>query len=194
MDGLTLLREAESAGLQVHAEGDKLVVEGPKSAEPIALRLIEHKADVLPLVQPKTAPAFLNFPHETVLREAPYTRSDGIPTEWAQGAIKLRSMAGPTDINAERWRVILADAAAFMERFAAQAAVLGWITAEIWGVHRIAPLQRLDAAGLVVLLRGREIAALTEDRATIRTPTGKFLSFRRADVDTRGQRLLWEAD
>ena len=50
MDGLTLLREAESAGLQVHAEGDKLVVEGPKSAEPIALRLIKHKASVLPLV------------------------------------------------------------------------------------------------------------------------------------------------
>ena len=50
MDGLALLREAESAGLQVHAEGGKLIVRGPKSAEPIALRLIEHKADVLPLV------------------------------------------------------------------------------------------------------------------------------------------------
>ena len=50
MDGLALLREAESAGLKVHAEGDKLVVRGPKSAEPIALRLIEFKTAVLPLV------------------------------------------------------------------------------------------------------------------------------------------------
>src|SRR6266540_5032060 len=50
MDGLTLLAEARTAGLEVHAKGDRLVVRGPKFAEPLALRLIEHKAELLPLL------------------------------------------------------------------------------------------------------------------------------------------------
>ena len=69
MDGLALLREAESAGLQVYAEGDKLVVEGPRSAEPIALRLIQHKASVLPHVatdQHAVARWLVNHPPEHV--------------------------------------------------------------------------------------------------------------------------------
>jgi hypothetical protein len=50
MDIVTLLREAESAGLQVRADGDRLVVRGPRSLEPLAKRLLERKADLLPLV------------------------------------------------------------------------------------------------------------------------------------------------
>ena len=50
MDGLTLLAEARDSGLEVRADGDRLVVRGPKEAEAIALRLIDHKAEVLPLV------------------------------------------------------------------------------------------------------------------------------------------------
>jgi hypothetical protein len=42
MDGLMLLRRARDAGLVVTAEGDKLVIRGPKRAEPVALLLIEH--------------------------------------------------------------------------------------------------------------------------------------------------------
>jgi hypothetical protein len=47
MDGLTLLRRAHHAGLAVVAEGDKLVIRGPKRAEPVVRLLIEHKPDVL---------------------------------------------------------------------------------------------------------------------------------------------------
>jgi hypothetical protein len=47
MDGLTLLEEARGAGLRVAAEGDRLVIRGPKTAEPVARRLLAHKAEVL---------------------------------------------------------------------------------------------------------------------------------------------------
>jgi hypothetical protein len=47
MDGITLLREAEAAGLSVEVVGDKLVVRGPKRAEAVALRLLAHKPDVI---------------------------------------------------------------------------------------------------------------------------------------------------
>lgn len=47
MDGLTLLTEARSAGLTVTAEGERLVVRGPRLAGELAQRLLSHKADVL---------------------------------------------------------------------------------------------------------------------------------------------------
>ena len=47
MDGLTLLRRARDAGLDVAADGNKVVIRGPKRAEAIARLLIEHKPEVM---------------------------------------------------------------------------------------------------------------------------------------------------
>lgn len=47
MVGLKLLTDAERAGLKVSADGDRLVIRGPKRAEPLALKLIENKIHVL---------------------------------------------------------------------------------------------------------------------------------------------------
>lgn len=47
MDGLMLPQEAFFAGLAVAAESGKLVIRGPKRAEPVARRLIGHKPEVL---------------------------------------------------------------------------------------------------------------------------------------------------
>lgn len=62
MDGVTaLLTEAQAAGLRVRAEGDRLVIRGPKRAEPLALKLIEHKAEVLRLLAPAPLRPALDF-------------------------------------------------------------------------------------------------------------------------------------
>ena len=47
MDGLALLTEARDAGLVVRDEGGQLVVEGPKRAEAVAIRLVAAKDEVL---------------------------------------------------------------------------------------------------------------------------------------------------
>lgn len=48
MDVLTtLLADAHTAGLTVQAADGKLLVRGPKSAEPVVRRLMERKTDVL---------------------------------------------------------------------------------------------------------------------------------------------------
>ena len=47
MDGLSLLHRARNAGLRVEAAGDKLLIRGPKSAEPVVMLLAEHKLEVL---------------------------------------------------------------------------------------------------------------------------------------------------
>lgn len=51
MGTLTLIEEARSAGLKLQAEGDRLVIRGPKSAEPLALALLDRKAEILPFLQ-----------------------------------------------------------------------------------------------------------------------------------------------
>jgi hypothetical protein len=49
---MTLLKRAWRAGLRVCAEGDKLVVRGPMHAAELAEQLLEHKTEVLALLQP----------------------------------------------------------------------------------------------------------------------------------------------
>jgi hypothetical protein len=47
MDAVTLLLRAQRAGLRVERAGDKLVVRGPRQAEPVVKLIAEHKAEVL---------------------------------------------------------------------------------------------------------------------------------------------------
>jgi hypothetical protein len=47
MDGLSLLRCARNAGLRVEAAGEKLLIRGPRRAEPMVKLLADHKAAVL---------------------------------------------------------------------------------------------------------------------------------------------------
>ena len=57
MDGLTLLRAAEAAGLTVNVNGDRLVIRGPRSADATARALLEHKPEVMAaLAGPADAP------------------------------------------------------------------------------------------------------------------------------------------
>jgi hypothetical protein len=50
MGELKLLEQARSAGLTVDRDGDRLKVKGPRRAERLALLLIEHKVDIIQLL------------------------------------------------------------------------------------------------------------------------------------------------
>jgi hypothetical protein len=52
MDAVVLLRHAKEAGLRVEPIGNKLVVRGPKRAEPVVRLLAAHKAEVLAALAP----------------------------------------------------------------------------------------------------------------------------------------------
>ena len=47
MDAVTLLRRAHDAGLRLKPVGDRLLVEGPRRAEPLVRLLATHKAEVM---------------------------------------------------------------------------------------------------------------------------------------------------
>jgi len=65
MDGVGLLCDAKAAGLTVRAEGDRLKIQGPQEAEPLALRLLEHKRDVMKALQMLEEPTPPSWDQET---------------------------------------------------------------------------------------------------------------------------------
>jgi hypothetical protein len=86
----------------------------------------------------------------------------------------LRS-ACPNLVETRRWEQALRDADAFLEAWAETAHALGWTARDLFGLFPVpahAPLSfrrlsRYDATGLIWLLKGRAVVALTADEAAI---------------------------
>ena len=103
----------------------------------------------------------------------------GVPREWAEGFAKLCCMPKPGGIGPRQWQQLIDNAGTFIDRFASQAASLGWDTASVFGCHPVAPTARLDLAGLVFLIGDGEIIAITTMTAKIRTAGGSVLTYQR---------------
>jgi hypothetical protein len=89
-----------------------------------------------------------------------------------------------------RWRQAITDAGRFLGRWGAQAAALGWTTLDIFGAHPTHPVERVDCAGLIILLHGDELVAITADSARTRRRSGAILTFYRRPRP--GAVPLWE--
>ncbi len=85
MVAVSLLQEAEAAGLTVRVDGDRLVVRGPKSAGAIAERLLDHKAEVLKVLSAEWDAEML-----TLIRWFLGTRPPAEPFELSKGITVIR--------------------------------------------------------------------------------------------------------
>ena len=61
MGGVDLLERARDAGLTVCQEGEKLVVRGPRSQEPLALELLAHKPEVIAALKRTNQDSFVQW-------------------------------------------------------------------------------------------------------------------------------------
>jgi len=114
------------------------------------------------------------------------------PEEWVVGVEKLKLMRVPQSTAPRYWRQAVTDANRFLSRWGTAAAVLGWSTLDLFGAHRHRPLARYDTSGLVVVLDGAEVVALTADCAEIRTRSGALQRYRRRPCNEPGRVALWE--
>jgi hypothetical protein len=109
-----------------------------------------------------------------------------IPTAYLRvfGALRDRC---PDLIDAADWERAVVDGDRFLRHWGDQAQALGWSAADLFGLYpapdKPAPafrrLSRYDATGLVWLLRGRAVVALTATTAMIRTAAVSTLTYRR---------------
>jgi hypothetical protein len=93
----------------------------------------------------------------------------------------------PDLVEPSRWQQATRDAHSFLSVWAEKADALGWTNAELFGLHPISDrppasyhrLSRYDCTGLIWLLHGRPVVALTTDTAAIRTESGGTLTYRK---------------
>ena len=133
-----------------------------------------------------------NVPHVDSGAETPAHHDEGVPGDWAGGVAGLDPDCPPADVPPGRWRGFVDDARRFLASdFAAAAAALGWSALDLFGCDRDRPFARIDRAGLLWLLSGSRLVALTTDAARIETRTGARQTWRRKPAEP-GRLLAWE--
>jgi hypothetical protein len=100
----------------------------------------------------------------------------------------------PDYVDANHWWQAVEDGRRFLARWVDQAVALGWTAEDLFGLHtppeRRHPsyrrLSRYDETGLIWLLQGREVVALTEATAAIQNATGAIIVYRRHNKPALG--------
>ena len=93
----------------------------------------------------------------------------------------------PEHVDVADWQQAVDDARRFLAHWGEQADAFGWTVRDLFGLAPVpdqpAPsyrrLSRYDATGLVWLLRGRPVVALSERTAAIQSPAGSVTVYRR---------------
>jgi hypothetical protein len=104
---------------------------------------------------------------------------DGICRQWHCGLDALDASRLPSGFPAPWWRSLIWDAELFLTTWDSQAADLGWTTLDLFGVHPKAPAARYSCMGLLPLLRGGRVVALTASTALIEQQSGARLTYTR---------------
>lgn len=102
----------------------------------------------------------------------------GETSGWADGVAILRRSPALKFYHG-KWRRMVRDARSFLSLWGEDAAALGWSTLDIFGVNPDPAHGRYDRLGLVILLDGRAVEALSADSATIGDGRGHTTFYRR---------------
>jgi hypothetical protein len=194
MSALPLIEAVQRAGGAIMLQGDRLRLSAP---EPLPENLLQelriHKAEVIDHLQQGRESGLAQAAAAALEnRSAPPIE---VVADWVAGVSRLSAMLPARTYPAHAWQQLIVDAERFLDGWAAQAHRLGWPDWELFGAHRRAPWGRIQGMGLVLLLRGDEIAALTETEAVIRTRTGAHQTYRRRPADPlhpTERCLVWE--
>jgi hypothetical protein len=202
MDGLSLLIRAQDAGLRLEAEGNALKITGPKHAEPLVRLLAEHKTRVLEALANdglrklrklrKIAPERPQGDLRQSVEKESRCDQEHDDTPYASALAAFRAKR-PAYVPEDRWHQAIADATTFVTKWGAQAHAFGWTARELFGLHPVperpagnySRLSRLDDTGLIWLLRGRPVVALTETTAAIQGATA-VLTYRKINKPALG--------
>lgn len=196
-----LIAAVQAAGGNLSVADGRLKVE---ASAPLPADVVEglrsHKGEVVALLTARVAEAaerarlgaeaYAAADHDLEERIALTGRSD-LPPELVENYARLQLMKPPRGVSIEWWYRTIDGGGRFLDAWGTEAVRLGYTAMDIFGVGRDAPEARHDLKGLVALLDGAEVIALTADKATIRNPAGRVLSIYRSPAAV-GQVALWE--
>jgi hypothetical protein len=107
---------------------------------------------------------------------------------------KVLEQRCPDHVPAMRWQQAVEDGRRFLATWGKQAEALGWTARDLFGLQTppakphpsYSRLSRYDETGLIWLLQGREVAALTETTASIRSAAGNITIYRKHNKPALG--------
>ena len=179
-----LLDRVHQAGARLSLNGDKLrVTATAELPDDLVEALRAAKPDLIDLLARSEPEVDARPGANVVLLAVP----PGCPEAWVRGVANLLAALRPTAWPEERWTLLREDAFAFLRDRGAEAVRLGWHELDLFGINPRAPLARFDAMGLVVLLHGRRVAELHDDRAVIENRGSKATTFTRRPAPTTGR-------
>jgi len=124
------------------------------------------------------------------------TQRNEIPTRQHAYSAALATLEArvPERVDRVDWEQAVADAKRFLVQWGEQAEALGWTARDLFGLHEVPDkpsptyrrLSRYDETGLVWLLKGRKVVALTETTAAIGCPSGHILTYRKFNKPAYG--------
>jgi hypothetical protein len=128
----------------------------------------------------------------SVPKSADCEKNEKSPPSYEPSLHALRRRC-PDFVEPKRWRQAVEDGQRFLASWGEQAHALGWTARELFGLHTppegpvacYSRLSRYDETGLVWLLRGRPIVALTETTAAIQGATS-VLTYRKLNKPALG--------
>lgn len=187
---------AAEALATVRAAGGDVRIVGPgrlKVIAPVPLpddlvgRLRTVKPELLVLLSGPNASATEIWDEAEEERAAIAEYDGGAPRSWGEALARLDPARPPADISLNRWLQFIDDCGRFIDDgWAAHAKALGWGPLDLFGCNRDKPFARISQAGLVWLLEGRKLVALTAETAAIVTRSGGKLNFYRRQLETGG--------
>ena len=119
-------------------------------------------------------------------------RNTGVPELWVMGFSRLCAMPRPREFSEAFWLRLIDDAGQFLGVWGHKAAALGWASEDLFGVHPAAPAARQDAKGLILLLNGSSVEALSETTCSLRATSGSRHTYRRQLLGRPEQVLIWD--
>jgi hypothetical protein len=100
----------------------------------------------------------------------------------------------PDHVDEPRWRLAIDDARRFLTRWGEQAEALRWTARDLFGLHKVPAnpdtryrrLSRYDCTGLIWLLQGQPVVALTDTAAAIQSKAGSITTYRKRNKPAYG--------
>ena len=114
--------------------------------------------------------------------------------QWYENTLEALRLRCPEFVETDRWQQAVRDAHCFLTTWGAQATALDWSARDLFGLHPVPErpganyqrLARYDCTGLIWLLQGRLVVALTADTAAIQVKSGGILTYRKNNKPAYG--------
>ena len=182
MNAAEILTAIQASGAALRVEGDSLVASNASRIAPeIKAAIRTYKLQIITALLPPVSAEPSGTGCKVEIVELPQAQR-------YRKVFAVLQLKPPAHIPADRWRLCVSDGSRFLAKWGEQAEALGWDSRDLFGLHApptnphptYSRLSRYDCTGLIWLLQGRPVVALTATAATIRNPaTGAITTYRR---------------